>query len=95
MSLTAEQVEWVAKLARLELSEAERVEMTAQLARIVAYVDQLQSLKTDGIEPLAHALDLADVFRDDEPRPSLSVDEALGNAPKRRGDFYAVPPVLD
>ena len=95
MSLTAEQVEWVAKLARLELSEAERVEMTAQLARIVAYVDQLQSLKTDGIEPLAHALDLADVFREDAPRPSLSVDEALGNAPKRRGDFYAVPPVLD
>jgi aspartyl-tRNA(Asn)/glutamyl-tRNA(Gln) amidotransferase subunit C len=95
MSLTAEQVRWVAMLARLELTEAELQLMTGQLNRIVEYVNQLQSLNTNGVEPLAHALDVANVFRADEPQPSLAVDEALANAPKRKGDFYAVPAVLD
>jgi aspartyl-tRNA(Asn)/glutamyl-tRNA(Gln) amidotransferase subunit C len=95
MSLTAEQVHWVANLARLELSDAQLAAMTTQLGRILEYVGQLQQLDTDGIEPMAHALDVTDIFRADEPRPSLSADEALANAPKRRGDFYAVPAVLD
>jgi aspartyl-tRNA(Asn)/glutamyl-tRNA(Gln) amidotransferase subunit C len=95
MSLTADQVRWVANLARLELTDAEEAVITGQLIRIVAYVDQLQRLNTDGVEPLAHALEIANVFRADEPRPSLPVAEALANAPRRRGDFYAVPAVLD
>ncbi len=95
MSLSAEQVRWVANLARLELTDAELDVMTGQLNRIVAYVDQLQQLNTDGVEPLAHALEIANVFRADEPQPSLSVDAALANAPRRRGNFYAVPAVLD
>jgi aspartyl-tRNA(Asn)/glutamyl-tRNA(Gln) amidotransferase subunit C len=95
MSLTAEQVRWVANLARLELTAAELEVMTGQLNRIVEYVGQLQELKTDGVEPLAHALEIANVFRADESAPSLPVDEALANAPRRRGDFYAVPAVLD
>jgi aspartyl-tRNA(Asn)/glutamyl-tRNA(Gln) amidotransferase subunit C len=88
-------VRWVAKLARLELSEAELAVMTRQLADIVAYVDQLQAVDTQGVEPLAHAIDLHNVFRADEPAPSLPVDEALANAPCRRKDFYSVPAVLD
>jgi aspartyl-tRNA(Asn)/glutamyl-tRNA(Gln) amidotransferase subunit C len=95
MSLTAEQIQWVANLARLELASAERAAMTAQLSRIVEYVDQLQQLNTAGVEPLAHAHDVTNVFRADEPRPSLPVDEALANAPRRRGEFYAVPAVLE
>jgi aspartyl-tRNA(Asn)/glutamyl-tRNA(Gln) amidotransferase subunit C len=95
MSLSAEQVRWVAMLARLELTDAELATMTGQLNRIVEYVDQLQQLNTDGVEPLAHALEITNVFRADEPQPPLSVDEALANAPRRRGDFYAVPAVLD
>jgi aspartyl-tRNA(Asn)/glutamyl-tRNA(Gln) amidotransferase subunit C len=95
MSLTAEQVDWVANLARLELASAERAAITAQLRRIVEYVGQLQQLNTDGVEPLAHAHDVSNVFRADEPQPSLSVDEALANAPRRRGEFYAVPAVLE
>ena len=95
MSLSAEQVRWVANLARLELTDAELATMTGQLNRIVEYVDQLQELNTEGVEPLAHALEIANVFRADEPQPSLTVDEALANAPRRRGDFYAVPAVLD
>ena len=95
MSLTAEQVRWVANLARLKLTSAEVELMTGQLNRIVEYVNQLQSVNTDGVEPLAHALDVANVFRADEPEPSLPTDAALANAPKRRDDFYAVPAVLD
>ena len=95
MALTAEQVRWVAKLARLELSDAELEAMTRQLGRIVDYVAQLQQVDTEGVEPLAHALDVSNVFRPDEPAPSLPIDEALANAPKRSGDFYSVPAVLD
>ena len=95
MSLTPEQVRWVANLARLELSDAELATMTDQLGRILDYVGKLQQLNTDDVEPLAHPLDVTDVFRQDEPQPSLSVDDALANAPKRRDDFYAVPAVLD
>jgi aspartyl-tRNA(Asn)/glutamyl-tRNA(Gln) amidotransferase subunit C len=95
MSLTPEDVRWVAHLARLELTDAELETMTRQLSAIVDYVAQLQGVNTDGIEPLAHALPVENVFRADEPRPSLPVAEALANAPDRRGDFYRVPAVLD
>jgi aspartyl-tRNA(Asn)/glutamyl-tRNA(Gln) amidotransferase subunit C len=95
MSLTAEQVRWVAHLARLELTDAELETMTPQLSAIVDYVAQLQRVNTDGVEPMAHAVEVRNVFRGDDPAPSLPVDEALANAPARRGDFYAVPAVLD
>jgi aspartyl-tRNA(Asn)/glutamyl-tRNA(Gln) amidotransferase subunit C len=78
----------------LELSETELEMMARQLSAIVDYINQLQQVKTDGVEPLAHALDLHDVFREDEPRPSLSADEALANAPARQDNFYRVPPVF-
>lgn len=95
MSLTAEQVRWVAHLARLELTDAELEPMTRQLSAIVDYVNLLQQVNTDGIEPMAHAVELHNVFREDEPTPSLSVDAALANAPGRRDDFYSVPAVLE
>jgi aspartyl-tRNA(Asn)/glutamyl-tRNA(Gln) amidotransferase subunit C len=95
MPLSIDEVRWVAKLARLELSDAELDTMTRQLGAIVEYVDQLKQVNTDGVEPLAHALPIHNVFREDEPRPSLPVDAALANAPDRRGDFYDVPAVLD
>ncbi len=95
MSLTAEQVRWVAHLGRLELGEAELATMTSQLRAILDYVNQLQQLDTEGVEPLAHPLDIGNVFREDEPTPSLVVAEALANAPDRRGDFFGVPAVLE
>lgn len=95
MALDLEQVRWVAKLARLELSAAELETMTRQLSQIVDYVTQLQAVNTEGVEPLAHALDLQNVFRVDEPAPSLTVDEALANAPQRQRDFFSVPAVLE
>ncbi len=93
--MTPDQVRWVAHLARLELSAAELAAMTRQLTSIVDYVAQLQAVNTDGVEPMAHALPVHNVFRDDEPRPSLPVAEALANAPDRQGDFYGVPAVLE
>lgn len=95
MSLTAQKVQWVAHLARLQLTEGELETMTRQLSAIVDYVDQLQQVNTDGVEPMAHALAVQNVFRDDEPASSLPVADALANAPQRRGDFYSVPAVLD
>ena len=93
--LTPEQVGWVAHLARLDLSPADRDRMARQLSAILDYFDQLNRVKTDGVEPLSHPLKVHNVFRADEPRPSLSVDDALANAPDRRGDFFGVPAVLE
>jgi aspartyl-tRNA(Asn)/glutamyl-tRNA(Gln) amidotransferase subunit C len=85
----------VAHLARLELTDDELASMTRQLTAIVDYVNQLQAVQTEGVEPMAHALPIHNVFRADDPRPSLPVDEALANAPDRQGDFYGVPAVLE
>jgi aspartyl-tRNA(Asn)/glutamyl-tRNA(Gln) amidotransferase subunit C len=95
MSLTADQVRWVAHLARLELSDPEIEAMTRDLSAILDYVNQLQQVNTDNIEPLAHPIELANVFRADEPCASLAVDAALANAPRRIDNFYGVPAVLD
>jgi aspartyl-tRNA(Asn)/glutamyl-tRNA(Gln) amidotransferase subunit C len=95
MTLTVPEVQWVAHLARLQLTEAELETMTRQLSAIVAYIDQLQQVDTSGVEPMAHALAIHNVFRTDEAAPSLSAADALANAPERRGDFYSVPAVLE
>lgn len=95
MSLTPEEVRKVARLARLELAETDLPRMQAQLSAILDYVAQLNELATDGIEPLAHPLPVQNVFRPDEPTPSLPPDAALANAPKRLGDYFAVPAVFD
>lgn len=95
MSLTLEKVRWVAHLARLDLSDAELETMTRELSAILDYIDQLQKINTDNVEPLAHPLPIHNVFREDEPAPSLPVDAALRNAPDRRANFYGVPAVLE
>jgi aspartyl-tRNA(Asn)/glutamyl-tRNA(Gln) amidotransferase subunit C len=95
MSLSVADVRWVAHLARLELSDDELAAMTRQLSAILEYVDQLKQVNTEGVEPLAHPLPLHNVFREDEPAPSLPLGAALANAPRRQGDFYSVPAVLE
>jgi len=94
MALTIEEVRWIAHLARLKLTDDELQAMTRDLGSILEYVNLLQQVNTDGVEPLAHPLDVNNVFRADEPGVSLPVDVALANAPDRRGDFYGVPAVL-
>jgi aspartyl-tRNA(Asn)/glutamyl-tRNA(Gln) amidotransferase subunit C len=95
MAIDSETVHKVATLARLQLSEADLAKMTQQLSAILEYVDQLKKVPTEGVEPLAHPLKVSNVFRDDDPVPSLSVDAALANAPDRMGDFFGVPPILE
>jgi aspartyl-tRNA(Asn)/glutamyl-tRNA(Gln) amidotransferase subunit C len=95
MSLSADEVRQVAGLARLELTDDELTRMADQLNRILGYVELIQKLNTDGVEPLAHPLPVRNVFRDDEPAPSLPIDEALSNAPSRAGDCFGVPAVFD
>lgn len=85
----------VAGLSRLLLSEEDLGRMNTQLSAILAYIDQLAELDTEGVEPLAHPLPMHNVFRDDIPGVSLSPDEALRNAPSRSGNFFAVPAILD
>ena len=94
MSLTRADVAKVSLLARLRLSEEEIDRMTEQLGQIVGYVEQLQELNTDGVEPMAHGVELSNVFRNDLLRPSLPRDQALANAPKRDEECYRVPAVL-
>ena len=81
-------------LGRLLLSEEELDKMTTQLGQILGYMDLLGEVDTDGVEPMAHALDVSDVFRDDQVRPSLDRDRALANAPNRDDECYRVPAVL-
>jgi aspartyl-tRNA(Asn)/glutamyl-tRNA(Gln) amidotransferase subunit C len=94
MSLTRQEVEKVSLLARLQLSSDELDRMTEQMGQVVAYVESLAELNTDAIEPMAHALDVANVFSADQLRPSLDRDAALANAPHHDREFYLVPAVL-
>jgi aspartyl-tRNA(Asn)/glutamyl-tRNA(Gln) amidotransferase subunit C len=93
--LTRDDVTKVALLGRLKLSAEELERMTSQLGRVVEYVDILNEVDTQSVEPLAHPIELADVFREDVERPCLSREEALANAPKTDGRFFVVPAILD
>ena len=95
MSLSNADVAKVAVLARLRLSPEEIETFTGQLNSIVDYVAQLQKLDTTGVEPLAHGIELRNVFRDDVRGPALDREQALANAPKRDKVGFLVPAVLE
>ena len=92
--ISREEVRHVAKLARLDLSEAEQERMTGQMNQILGYMDKLNELVTTGIEPTTHATQIENVFRPDETRGSLPREEALENAPENDGVNFVVPRVL-
>jgi aspartyl-tRNA(Asn)/glutamyl-tRNA(Gln) amidotransferase subunit C len=94
MSISRQDIGKVALLARLQLTDEELSKMTVELAQIVGYVDQLAEVDTSGIEPMAHAIETANVFRDDVVVQSLPREEALANAPHRDERGYLVPAVL-
>ena len=94
MGLTRADVEKVALLARLQLTEAELETMTDQLGQIVGYVDQLGEVDTEGVEPMAHAVEVVNVFAEDRVEPSLPRELALANAPRHNDRGYLVPAVL-
>ena len=95
MGLSSDEVAKVALLARLRISPDELETFTGQLSSIVEFVAQLQELPTAEVEPLAHGVEVRNVFRDDVRGPSLPREAALANAPKRNAESFLVPAVLE
>ncbi len=93
MAISTEDVLHVARLARLELSDAEVERMREQLSAILEAVGKVAELDLSNVEPTAHPLDLVNVLADDVPRPSLTREEALANAPDPEYGFFGVPAV--
>ncbi|MGH7366055.1 MAG: Asp-tRNA(Asn)/Glu-tRNA(Gln) amidotransferase subunit GatC [Candidatus Rokuibacteriota bacterium] len=93
--ISAKDVEHVARLARLELSAAEKERMSRELDGILTYIDKLRALDTTGVEPTSHAVPVTNVMRDDVPRPSLPRADTLANAPDRQGELFRVPKIIE
>jgi aspartyl-tRNA(Asn)/glutamyl-tRNA(Gln) amidotransferase subunit C len=92
MAITREEVLHVAKLARLELSDDEAERLTGELSAILEAVSKVSELDLSDVPPTSHPLALVNAWAEDEPRPSLTLDEVFANAPEREGDLFKVPP---
>jgi aspartyl-tRNA(Asn)/glutamyl-tRNA(Gln) amidotransferase subunit C len=93
--ITMKEVDHVARLSRLTLTDSEKERMRRELDGILSYIDKLRALDTAGVPPTSHAVPMTNVMREDEPRPSLSQDEMLANAPDRSGEFFRVPKIIE
>ena len=94
MAVTIKDVEHIAKLARLEFTEAEKEKFTYQLNQILAHIEKLNELDTTNVEPLSQVIELKNVFRKDEVKPSYPREEMLKNAPAKTEKFFKVPKVI-
>jgi aspartyl-tRNA(Asn)/glutamyl-tRNA(Gln) amidotransferase subunit C len=88
-------IEKVARLARLELSEEEKKAFQNQLEQVLTYMEQLNRLDTAGVEPTSHAIALQNAFREDETKPSFSREEVLGIAPEEEDEHFKVPRIIE
>ena len=95
MKLNRKDVEHVALLSRLELSEQELDKFTGQLDAILEYIDVLNQVDTSAVEPMAHVLEIRNVMRSDEVQPSLPREAALQNAPEAEDGFFKVPKIVE
>ncbi|MEW6378976.1 MAG: Asp-tRNA(Asn)/Glu-tRNA(Gln) amidotransferase subunit GatC [bacterium] len=95
MKISVQEVEYVAKLARLKLSNQEKALFTQQLDSILLYMDKLNELDTGDVPPTSHVLPLHNVMREDEVQPSSAPEDILANAPEREDTFFAVPRVIE
>jgi aspartyl-tRNA(Asn)/glutamyl-tRNA(Gln) amidotransferase subunit C len=95
MNISVADVEHVARLARLELSEDEKILFAGQMGAILGYVDKLKELDTEGVLPTSHAVPMENSFREDAACPSIGLEKALANAPDRAESFYRVPKVIE
>lgn len=95
MKITVADVEYVARLARLDLSSAEKALYAEQMDNILGYVEKLKELDTDGILPTSHAVPMENAFRPDQTNPALGAEKALANAPDKVAGFYRVPKVIE
>ena len=88
-------VGYVSNLARLELTEAEKATFQPQLEGIVEYVEMISGVDIDGVPPMMHGKEIVNAFREDEVRPSMATETALANAPKRVGDEFLLPKIVE
>ena len=95
MLISDAQVEHIARLARMALSAEEKQRFTEQLNAILSYMEQLNEVPTEGVEPTAHVLDLVNVLRDDTVHQTLTADTALANAPETAHHFFVVPRIVE
>ena len=95
MKITKEQVEQVARLARLAASEKEKELFTRQLGEILTHIEKLKELDTSKVDPTSHVLPIKNIFREDEVRPSLPREEIFKNAPDRTEEFFRVPKIIE
>lgn len=95
MKITVDEVRRVAALARLEFSPADEELLTTQLDKILQYVDKLNELDTDKVEPLAHVIDIVNAFREDAVTSRPSPDELLANAPAKEKELFKVPKIIE
>ncbi|QSZ26928.1 Asp-tRNA(Asn)/Glu-tRNA(Gln) amidotransferase subunit GatC [Aceticella autotrophica] len=95
MAITREEVEHVAKLARLKFSDKDLDRLATQLDSILGYVYKLNELNTENIEPTAHIVPISNVFRDDEVKPSMDREKILMNAPNREDGCFKVPKIIE
>jgi len=95
MKITRDQVEHIAHLARLEFSENELEAFTRQMDNILTYFDKLQEVDTTAVEPTSHAIQVKNVFRDDEVKKSIALDLSLKNAPEQEGSCFRVPKIIE
>jgi len=95
MGISRAEVAKIARLSRIAMSDQELETFGAQLSRVVDYVGKLNELETGEVEPLSHALPVANVFREDVPAESLPLEKVLANAPERTRASFKVPRVLD
>ncbi len=94
MAVTLNDVEHVAALARLAFTEEEKQRLTSELNDILRYMEQLNSLDTEHVEPLSHVIELSNAFREDVRTPGVTREEALKNAPAKNEKFFKVPKVI-
>jgi aspartyl-tRNA(Asn)/glutamyl-tRNA(Gln) amidotransferase subunit C len=92
MAITREEVLHVAKLASLELTDDEIERLTSEQSAILEAVSKVSELDLSDVPPTSHPLEVVNAWGEDEPRPSLSLDEVFANAPEREGDLFKVPP---
>jgi aspartyl-tRNA(Asn)/glutamyl-tRNA(Gln) amidotransferase subunit C len=95
MAVTRKDVEYIASLARLRFKDEELENFTHQLNDILKYVEKLNELDTENVEPLSHPVEGCNVFRKDELKPSIPTEEALKNAPSSTEEFFRVPKVIN
>lgn len=94
MGLTQADVQKIASLARLKITDEEAETLAAQLDQVITYIEQLNEVDTEGVEPMAHAIEQVNVLAEDTVRDSFSREQILRNAPSRDDECYRVPPVL-